>query len=256
LTSSSRPVSLTREAERQAQNRELAQLIGRYLPTPQQRRFWLLGTDVVPVPRPFAQTLADRAFVYQPNPVGSNESVTIGHRYSVVAYLPEKGQPDDPPWVVPLSVRRVQSREKARVVGAEQLQMLLQDDTQPFHAALCVQVADSAYTGAGYLGRVGAQRNLVSVTRASDNRVFYRQFPTYPEDQALGHPRWYGASFDLKDSATWGPPNETAETTFTTKRGRTYRAQLHGWHNLLRRGKRDLPMHRYSFTFQTAPLRV
>ena len=103
---------------------------------------------------------------------------------------------------------------------------------------------------------MGAQRDLVSVTRASENRVFYRQFPTYPEDQALGHPRWYGASFDLKDSATWGPPDETAETTFTTKRGRTYRVRLQGWHNLLMRGKRDLPMHRYSFTFQTAPPRV
>jgi hypothetical protein len=139
------------EAERQARNKELAQLIGRYLPAPQQRRFWLLGTDVVPVARPFAQTLEDRSFVYQPNPVGSNKPVTIGHQYSVVAYLPEKGPPDNPPWVVPLSVQRIQSRAKARVVGAEQLQTLLQDETQPFQAVLCVHVADSAYSGAGYL---------------------------------------------------------------------------------------------------------
>lgn len=236
------------ETERQAWNKDLARLIGPYLPTPQSRRFWLLGTDVVPVSRPFAQRLKDRTFVYQPNPVGSNKPVTIGHQYSVMAFLPEKGHPDDPPWVVPLSVRRVQSGEKARVVGAEQLKTLLQDDTQPVHAALCVQVADSAYSGASYLGRVGAERNLVSVTRAPDNRVFYRQFPTQPGDQEPGHPRWYGASFDLKDSATWGPPDETAETTLTTKRGRTYRVQLQGWHTLLMRGKRDLPMHRYPFT--------
>jgi hypothetical protein len=56
------------EAERVAWNKDLAQLIGRYLPVPQRRRFWLLGIDVVPVSRPFARTLEDRAFVYQPNP--------------------------------------------------------------------------------------------------------------------------------------------------------------------------------------------
>ena len=52
----------------------------------------------------------------------------------------------------------------------------------------------------------------------------------------------------MKDSTTWGPPDETAETTFTTKEGCIYRVQLQGWHNLLMRGKRGLPMHRYPFT--------
>jgi hypothetical protein len=37
--------------------------------------------------------------VYQPNPVGSNPPVTIGHHYSVLAFLPKKGQPDALPWV-------------------------------------------------------------------------------------------------------------------------------------------------------------
>jgi hypothetical protein len=239
-------------AERQAWNQDLARLIGRDLPAPQQRRFWLLGIDVVPVSRPFAQTLEDRAFVYRPNPVGSNKPITIGHAYSIMAFLPEQGQPDDPPWVVPLGVRRVQSHETARWVGAEQIETLLQDDTLPFHDGWCVQVVDSAYSGAGYLGRLGAQRNLVTVTRAADNRVFYRQFSTDPAESGPGHPSWYGTRFDLKDSTTWRTPDETAETTFTTKRGRTYRVQLQGWHNLLMRGKRNLPMHRYPFTLLRA----
>jgi hypothetical protein len=230
------------ETERQAWNQDLARLIGRYLPVPQQRRFWLLGIDVVPVSRPFAQSLEDRAFVYQPNPVGSNKPVTIGHAYSVVAFLPEKGPPDAPPWVVPFSVRRVQSHETARLVGADQLKMLVQDERQPFHDGLCVQVADSAYSGASYLGRLGPLRNLVTVTRAADNRVFSRQFSADPAESSVGHPRWYGTPFDLKDSTTWGTPDATAETTFTTQRGRTYRVQLQGWHNLLMHGKQHLPM--------------
>jgi len=236
------------EAERPAWNKVLAQLVGRYLPVPQQRRFWLFGTDVVPVSRPFARTLEDRSFVYQPNPVGSNKPVTIGHHYSVLAFLPEKGQPDAPPWVVPLDVQRVQSHGTARVIGAEQLKALLEDVTQPFYAALCVQVTDSAYSGASYLGQLGAQRNLVCVTRAADNRVFYRQFLAEARETGPGHPRWYGVAFDLKEDTTWGPPDATAETTFTTKRQHTYRVKLQGWYNLLMRGKQNLPMHRYPFT--------
>jgi hypothetical protein len=174
--------------------------------------------------------------------------VTIGHQYSVLAFLPEKTHPDDPPWVVPLYVRRLQSEEKATVVGAEQLVALLEDEAQPFHAALCVHVADSVYSAAEYLGRVGTQRNLVSVTRLAENRVCYRQGPAEHARGGPGHPCWYGEPFDLKESTTWGLPDECAETTFTTKRGRTYRVRLQAWHNLLRRGKRGLPMQRYPFT--------
>jgi hypothetical protein len=236
------------DEERLAWDREVARLIGRYLPTPQGRKFCLLGTDGVSIARPFAQTLPDRTFVYQPNPVAGNKPVTIGHQYSVVAFLPEKVHADDPPWVVPLLVRRVRSEEKATRVGAEQLTALLEDEQQPFHGALCVHVADSTYSAVDYLGRMRQHRNLVCVTRLAENRVFYRPFPVEPKEVGRGHPHWYGAPFDLKDPTTWGPADETAETTFTTKQGRTYRVQLQGWHNLLMRGKQDLPMHRYPFT--------
>jgi len=239
------------DAERQAWNQQVAQLVGRYLPAPQQRSFWLLGTDVVPVPRPFARTLEDRTLVYQPNSIRGNKPVTIGHQYSVLACLPEK-EPTDPPWVVPLSARRVQSTEKATAVGAAQLTALLEDETQPFHQALCVHVADSTYSAVNFLGRVGQHRNLVSVTRSAANRVFYRQFIPEPGVKKCGHPRWYGERFDLKDDTTWGPPDETAETTLLTKRGREYRVQLQGWHNLLKRGQRGLPMHQYPFTLVRA----
>jgi hypothetical protein len=239
-------------AERREREKDLARLIGRYLPAPRQRSFWLLGTDVVPIPRPFARTLEDRSYIYQPNPIPGGKPVTIGHRYSVTAFLPEREHPDDPPWVVPLIVRRVRSEEKAPVVAAEQVLALLQDEQMPFQQHLCVHVADSAYSGVEHLGRVGHLPNLVTVTRAAENRVFYRQ-PSPPEgNRSQGHPTWYGASFNLKDPRTWGTPEVTATTTFTTKKGRTYRLQLQGWHNLLMRGKRDLPMHRYPFTLVRA----
>lgn len=50
----------------------LAQLAGPYLPEPEQRPFWLVGLDVTSQHRPYADTLADRGFVYQPSLVWSN----------------------------------------------------------------------------------------------------------------------------------------------------------------------------------------
>ncbi len=235
-------------AERRAWEQQVAQLIGRYLPAPQQRPFWLLGTDVVPIPRPWAPTLADRTCVYQPTPVRGNKPITIGHQYSVQACLPEKATATDPPWVVPLQVRRVHSTEKARVVGAEQLVALLEDETQPFYGSLCLHVADSAYSAVEFLGRVAALPNAVQVIRVAENRTFYRPATAAQQPQRQGPRRWYGTPFKLKDPATWGPPDATAETTWTTKHGRRYRVQLQGWHNLLMRGKRGLPMHQHPFT--------
>jgi hypothetical protein len=238
--------------ERREWNQKLGRLVGRYLPAPPQG-FWLVGTDVVPLPRPFARTLEDRTWVYQPNPVGSNAPVTIGHPYSVVALLPEKEPPDAPPWVIPLQSRRVASDEKGAVVGAEQLKGLLEDAQQPFHGALCVNVSDRGYSGVEFLGPLGALPNLVNVVRSAENRVFYRApAPPVAGARGQGHPRWYGERFALKDPTTWGAPDEEVETTWTTRRGKTYRVPLQAWHHLRMPGTREYPMHRYPFTLVRA----
>jgi hypothetical protein len=54
----------------------LARLVTPYLPRPQQRTYWLLGSDVTPQPRQFAHTLADRGVVHQPNPIKGNKPIT------------------------------------------------------------------------------------------------------------------------------------------------------------------------------------
>jgi hypothetical protein len=132
----------SRLQERQEMEQALVRLLVPYLPRP-QRRFWLLGTDVTSASRPFARTLSDRTFVYQPNPVKGVKPITIGHQYSVVALLPEKSGPDEPPWVIPLLVNRVSSTETKREAGVAQIGRLLDDETLPFHEELSVNVADS-----------------------------------------------------------------------------------------------------------------
>jgi len=238
------------DEERRAFEQRWGRLIASYLPEPPKRKFWLLGTDVVPIPRPFAHTLADRTFVHQPNTVKGNKPIAIGHEYSHLVCLPEKTHAGDPPWAVPMIVRRVCSDEKATAVGAEQIDALMRDETMPFRDQFCVHVADSVYSAVTYLGPVAVQgyNNLVNVVGARGNRVFYRQIPAVEGKRPKGHPTWYGERFDLQDPSTWGKPDVVEEDTFTTRKGRVYRVQLEGWCNLLMTGKQDLPMHQHPFT--------
>jgi hypothetical protein len=240
--------------ERQTQEQELVRLIAGTLPQPQQRKFWLFGIDVTPIPRRFAETLADRKYIHQPNTLKGNKPVTIGHDASILAALPEKESPTDAPWVVPLNVRRVTSDKKAGQAAAEQIRLVVTDEKLPFHKALCVNVEDSGYSGIPHLGEVADIGNLVTVARLPGNRVVYRQPGPFAEGggQPVGHPTWYGKPFKLKDPETWGPPDEETQTSFTTRKGRTYPVELQGWHNLVRRGKKDLPMYRYPFTLVRA----
>ena len=241
------------DAERKVQERQLVRLIAGTLPPPQARKFWLFGIDVTPIPRRFAATLADRKYIHQPNTLQGNKPVTIGHDASVLAALPEKATSADAPWVVPLNVRRVTSDEKPGEVAAEQIRLVVTDENLPFHTALCVNTEDSAYSSVPHLGAVANIENLVTVVRSPGNRVVYRQ-PGPPAEgaQPVGHPTWYGKPFKLKDSETWGPPDETAQTRITTRKGQTYTVELQGWHDLVRRGKKDIPMYRYPFTLVRA----
>ena len=243
----------TTAEERRAQEQQLMQLIGSYLPKPQQQKYWLLGVDVTPAPRCFAATLTDRGYVYYPNTIASNKPVTIGHQYSALVLFPEKlqasaAQAPAPPWVVPLSLRRVTTAETKRSVGVQQVELLLNDQTLPFHQQLCVQVADSEYSVVSYLGEMTKHENLITIARVRSNRVFYETPPPRPASPSNGHPIWYGTRFDLKDSNTWKEPDQAVQTTYTNHRGRVYSVQLECWQDLLMTGTREYPMHKHPFT--------
>ncbi len=218
-----------------------------FLPRPKQRSFWLLGVDVVPHPRPYASTLEDRALVYQPQVITSNKPITIGHVYSTMVLLPEK-EPGDPSWVVPLSVRRVASDQDGEQVGADQVQSLLTDKRLPFQRDLWVEVGDTSYSQRAYLAAHRRWPNLVTITRLRSNRAFYRAYTSVDREPRKGHPRWYGDRFALSDPGTWPPPDEERSFPRQAARGRIYQVHIRAWRNMLMRGTRELPMHRYPFT--------
>ncbi len=222
------------------------ELMAPFLPRPQRRSFWLLSVDGVPHPRPYAATLGDRAFVYHPQVITSQKPITIGHTYSTVVLLPERLL-HAPPWVIPLSVRRIASDQDGELVGADQVGSLLTHRALPFHHDLCVEVGDTRYSKRPYLVSHRRFSNLVTITRLRSNRVFYRLY-TGDEAPSRGHPRWYGDRFALNDPETWHPPDEEETFLIPAANGRIYRVHIQAWHDMLMRGTRAYPLHRYPFT--------
>ncbi len=239
--------------KRREGEQKLVRMVAPYLPPPQERKFWLFGIDVTPQPRPYAETLAERTYVYQPNTLTGNKPVNIGHQ----SYLPEKGEMS-PPWIVPMNTRRVSSEETKNEAGAEQVKVVLFAEDLPFSGKLKVLVGDSDYSGRPFLGEIygdkadkeGSKKSdeQVAVVRSAGNRTFYHAPPEIEGKQSVGHPTWYGAPFRLKDEETWGKPDEEEWTTWTTHRGKEYSVHLRGWHNIRMRGTRAYPMHEYPFT--------
>ena len=235
------------EGEHHAFTERLLDLIGPLLPPPRQK-FFLFGIDVTPTARPFAQRLADRTSVYQPNPIGSNKPITIGHAYSVLAALPEKETPTSPPWVVPLLIHRVDSVHTATQIAVAQTRVLLNRLPPKLQKRLCVEVVDSAYSYVAFLSPLAAQPDLVIITRARNNRVFYAPPAPTPETSPAGHPTWYGSDMALKKPETWTPPAEVQTTTWTTRHGKTFTVRLEAWQEIRMRGHKNQPMQAVPFT--------
>ena len=70
-----------------------------------------------------------------------------------------------PPWVVPLSMRRVKSDEKATDVHAQQIAALMTTDAFADANRFCVCVADSTLGAVTFLGQVVSHQNLVTIAR-------------------------------------------------------------------------------------------
>ena len=227
-------------------------LVAPYLPSLHQRRFRLLVVDVTSQPRPHARTLPDRSMVYEPTVVKSNKPVTVGHEYSsvVLGLEPEAGLTDS--WILPLMTRRVATDQDKEMVGADQIDQLLEAEELPFGRDLCVEVADSSYSKRAYLHAHRHHKNLVTVVRVASNWVFYHQYvPPEGETASPGHPTWYGERFALSEPETWGTPDDELFMWETNRQGKRQKIVIHSWHNMLMRGKYEpvrLPMNEYPFT--------
>lgn len=236
------------QEERQEHQRIRMRIVAEQLPEPTGRNFYLFGLDTTGQPRPFAKAVADRGIHYHPNPAPGNKPIIAGHSYSVLAALPEKTQRSSLPWVLPLLIQRVPTDKKAIEIGAGQVADVLKDEKVPFGRELCALVGDSSYGVCEFVGRTVEHKNLITIVRVRGNRTFYRIAEQGDVSNGKGHPTWYGTSFDMKDSTTWGEADAIETVSFTLRNGRVCQVQIRVWYNLLMRGKRGIPMHTHPFT--------
>jgi hypothetical protein len=229
----------------------LAQLLGPYLSPPRIRKFWLFGGDVSSYPRPYALRLADRTYVYQPNPIRGNKPITVGHAYSNLFHLPERNEQEYAHWALPFSGERVNSKADKRQVMVQQISRWLTPPQLPWYQQFCAFAGDSDYSTPPFLAAIGSLKNLVGIIRVRSNRVFACPPQATQKASGPGRPPLYGKAFKLGDESTWPQPDDTATTTFKGYKEKEYRVEIQAWHNLLMRGKRKptlIPMQNHPFT--------
>ena len=233
--------------ERSESQKKRLRLLSPFLPKPKDRPFYLIATDVTPAPRNFSKTLEDRHVVYHPNPAPGNKPITVGHHFSTVAILPEKDT-KSPPWAIPIRIERIPSGEKGTDIAVWQTAELLDDIELPFNKTLTVNVVDSSYGIASFLGGVCGLENLITIARSRGNRVYFRSLDPPLEPPSRGRPKCFGDRFDMKNPKTWGEPDQTIDYPFQRSSGKPVTIKLEVWNNLLMRGKKGVSMHQNPFT--------
>ncbi|MDR9896883.1 transposase [Aetokthonos hydrillicola Thurmond2011] len=226
----------------------LIRLVSELISPPQQQPFYLFAADTTPHPRPYAKTLSERGYIYQPNTIKGNKPINIGHRYSVLSILPEKEIDCRAAWAVPLSAQRVSLEKSGTDVASEQIQSIMSDSSLPMHKKLCVLVGDTEYSQRSFLEQQSKHKNLVVIARVRSNRIFY-QSPIVDElKKTPGCPKKYGDRFDLADAETWHNSSETTQIQQTTRKGRHLNVTIQAWHQMLMRGTKVQKMYRHPFT--------
>jgi DDE superfamily endonuclease len=221
------------EEERKAESLKLTQLFAEQCLKPEKRSFSLFGMDCTSQERLFAEKLEDRTMVYAPNRVHGKIPVTIGHQYSLLAFLPEKTPQSSSTWLVPLSIQRVKSDQKAADIGMEQLKETLKETE--FKDVLCVNVSDTAYSAKECMGKAQVVSNLIHIARLRGNRVLYFPLQESNEPKKRGRPKCYGEPLYLKEPQQ--KADEQQVLVKQTKRGRDIQVKIERWYNLSMRGK-------------------
>jgi hypothetical protein len=236
------------EEKEEKEPNKLIRVVSELIDQPQQRPFYLFATDTTPHPRPYAKTLAERGYIYQPNTIKGNKPINIGHCYSILSILPEKGTDSHAAWAVPLSGERVSLEQSGTDVASQQIQSVMSDSSLPWSENLCVLVGDTAYSERSFLCEQSKHKNLVVIARVRSNRIFYQSPLVDVSKKKPGCKKKYGERFDLGDAETWHEPDETIQTQQTTCKGRLLNITILAWHQMLMRGTLVQKMYRHAFT--------
>jgi hypothetical protein len=154
-------------------------------------------------PHPAARVLADRQYVYSPTAAVDGRSIVVGHPYSVLAWVPERGSS----WAPAVSVRRASSQQTDVTVGVEQVKRLCQCRQAEMAQWLHLIAADAKYGNHRFFGPL-KEEPCGALARMRRDRVLYGEPGAY---SGRGRPRVHGDRFAFKEPQTWGEPAAMVE---------------------------------------------
>ena len=228
------------------QKQALTDLLVSFCPEVQQRPFHLFAVDCTPAPRIFSPALEDRGYVYAPNAVCGNKPITIGHKYSIAAYLPEKPGSNMPPWLIPLACARVETTQNGELVGMEQIAACIKSQ-RSFSSHLAVSLGDTAYNTPLCLSIAKNNVNQIHISRARNNKKFF--YPYVPDERLStpkrGRPNIYGPLHRLNDPTTWREPDESVQFLQKSALGKIQIIKIDCWNEVVMRGKRGVKLSDY-----------
>lgn len=145
-----------------------------------------------------AETLRERTYEHQANPMSGAKPITLGQGYSTIAWIPEK----QGSWALPLLHERITSAETPIEKAATQLRQVCQK-----LASRPLSLWDAEYGCAPFLTKT-ADIDCDKLIRLRSNRVLYGAPAAY---SGTGRPRKHGDKFKLNDATTWWKPDEALE---------------------------------------------
>lgn len=233
--------ALTPEEKREQTLRVTKLLAEECASTPQEKGFALFAIDCTANPRVYADKVGDRTVVHAPNHVPGQKPITVGHEYSVLVHLPDQSTERALHWVVPLSVRRVESHQSGPQVGFDQLEEIA--NATIFKNHFCVNVSDAAYSTRTWVISVGKLPHVVHIARMRSNRKVYRMLPAGSKTKR-GRPRIYGEEIALSNPTQ---PDLEEITTINTRKGRVHHVLLERWNDVIMQGSKDEHTHKHPF---------
>ena len=177
--------------ERKEQTLKVTQLLAEACASDlQDSPFALFAIDCTANPRLYANKVRDRSIVHAPNHVPGQKPITEGHEYSVLIHLPNREADRNLHWMIPLSVKRVESDQSGPKVGLSQLEEI--SNQTVFKKYFCVNVADVAYSTKGWVIGVSKLPHVVQIARMRGNRKLFYMPPQEQKTKRGPPPRCMG----------------------------------------------------------------
>lgn len=199
--------------------------------------------DCTPNPRPYAKTLSDKHITHAPNPAPGNKPICVGHQYSALAMLPNNSEAQTKHWLVPISARRVPSKQKGNEFGMQQLTEALNE--LDIDASLAISVGDSLYATEACRKTASQNENLVHITRLNQKRNVYAMPSLEEAAESKRRPKEFGDKMKLNDPSA---PHKQEQVSWVSAKGKQLTADINTWNQMLLRGSRGFKASKHPFT--------